>query len=123
MVWGQRDVRRHDKRSQATVTPAMALAYLREGNDRFVGNLAAHRDLLEQVNETRDGQFPFAAILSCIDSRTSAEPIFDQGSGDILSIGLTGDVVTAGVLGSMDFACKPAGSGLVVYRLCGNSSR
>jgi len=92
----------------------MALAYLREGNDRFVGNLAAHRDLLEQVNETRDGQSPFAAILSCIDSRTSAELIFDQGLGDVFSIRLAGNVVTEDVLGSMEFACKLAGAKLVV---------
>lgn len=107
-------MRRHDKRSRATVTPTMALAYLREGNDRFVGNLAAHRDLLEQVNETRDGQSPFAAILSCIDSRTSAELIFDQGLGDVFSIRLAGNVVTEDVLGSMEFACKLAGAKLVV---------
>lgn len=94
----------------------MALVYLRDGNDRFLGNLAAHRDLLEQGNETRDGQFPFAAILSCIDGRTSAEPIFDQWLGDIFGIRLAGNVVTPDVLGSLEFARKPAGSKLVVVR-------
>lgn len=104
----------HTKDTQATTTPEMALQFLREGNYRFVNNLKAHRDLLEQVNETRDGQFPVAAILSCIDSRTSAELIFDQGLGDIFSIRLAGNVVSEAVLGSMEFACKIAGSKLLV---------
>ncbi len=107
-------MRTHTKETQATTTPQAALQFLREGNYRFQNNLKAHRDLLEQVNETRDGQFPFAAILSCIDSRTSAELIFDQGLGDIFSIRLAGNVVTEAVLGSMEFACKVAGSKLLV---------
>jgi hypothetical protein len=73
-------MRTHTKETQATTTPQMALQFLREGNYRFQNNLKASRDLLQQVNETRDGQFPFATILSCIDSRTGAELIFDQGS-------------------------------------------
>lgn len=104
----------HTKDTQATTTPQTALQLLREGNYRFVNNLKAHRNLLEQVNETRDGQFPVAAILSCIDSRTSAELIFDQGLGDIFSIRLAGNVVSDAVLGSMEFACKLAGSKLLV---------
>ena len=107
-------MRTHTKETQATTTPQTALQFLREGNYRFVNNLKAHRDLLEQVNETRDGQFPFAAILSCIDSRTGAELIFDQGLGDIFSIRLAGNVVSEAVLGSLEFACKVAGSKLVV---------
>jgi carbonic anhydrase len=107
-------MRTHTKETQATTTPQTALQFLREGNYRFVNNLKAHRDLLEQVNETRDGQFPFASILSCIDSRTSAELIFDQGLGDIFSIRLAGNVVSEAVLGSLEFACKVAGSKLVV---------
>ena len=107
-------MRTHTKDTQATTTPQMALQLLREGNYRFVNNLKAHRDLLEQVNETRDGQFPVAAVLSCIDSRTSAELIFDQGLGDIFSIRLAGNVVSDAVLGSMEFACKLAGSKLLV---------
>jgi carbonic anhydrase len=107
-------MRTHTKETQATTTPQSALQFLREGNYRFVNNLKAHRDLLQQVNETRDGQFPFAAVLSCIDSRTSAELIFDQGLGDIFSIRLAGNVVTEAVLGSMEFACKVAGSKLLV---------
>ena len=107
-------MRTNTKETQSTTTPETALQFLREGNYRFVNNLKAHRDLLEQVNETRDGQFPIAAVLSCIDSRTSAELIFDQGLGDIFSIRLAGNVVSEAVLGSMEFACKLAGSKLLV---------
>lgn len=107
-------MRTQTKETQSTTTPQTALQFLREGNYRFVNNLKAHRNLLEQVNETRDGQFPVAAVLSCIDSRTSAELIFDQGLGDIFSIRLAGNVVSEAVLGSMEFACKLAGSKLLV---------
>jgi carbonic anhydrase len=107
-------MRVHRKDTQATMTPDRALTFLKEGNDRFIKNLKANRDLLEQVNETRDGQWPFATILSCIDSRTSAELIFDQGLGDIFSIRLAGNVLSDMVLGSMEFACKLAGSRLIV---------
>lgn len=95
-------------------SPQEALELLREGNYRFLNNLEANRDLLQQVNETRDGQFPFAVILSCIDSRTGAELIFDQGLGDIFSIRIAGNVINDDILGSMEFACKIAGSKLIV---------
>ena len=104
----------HSKETQAQMTPRKALQFLQEGNDRFINNLKAHRDLLEQVNETRDGQWPFATILSCIDSRTSAELIFDQGLGDIFSVRIAGNIVNTDILGSMEFACKVAGSKLIV---------
>ncbi len=104
----------HSKDSQADMTPEKALQYLREGNDRFVKNLSTNRNLLQQVNETSDGQYPFATILSCIDSRTSSELTFDQGLGDIFSIRLAGSVLNEDVLGSMEFACKIAGSKLIV---------
>jgi carbonic anhydrase len=104
----------HSKETQASITPRRALEFLREGNQRFVKNLMLKRELLEQVNETRDGQWPFATILSCIDSRTSAELIFDQGLGDIFSIRIAGTVVNTDILGSMEFACKVAGSKLLV---------
>lgn len=107
-------MRAHTRESQATMTPARALEYLREGNERFRANLRANRDLLRQVNETREGQFPFATILSCIDSRTSAELIFDQGFGDIFSIRIAGTVINEDILGSMEFSAKIAGSKLVV---------
>jgi carbonic anhydrase len=102
------------KEIQSNTTAEMALEYLREGNERFVNNLKSHRDLLEQVNETSDGQFPFAVTLSCIDSRTSAELIFDQGLGDIFSIRIAGTVINQDILGCMEFACKLAGSKLIV---------
>ena len=76
-------MRTHSKETQAELNPDLALEILKEGNDRFVKNLKANRNLLQQVNETAQGQFPFATILSCIDSRTSAELIFDQGLGDV----------------------------------------
>jgi carbonic anhydrase len=104
----------HTSESQATVTPQKALQFLKEGNARFVNNLKINRNLLEQVNDTKDGQFPFAVILSCIDSRTSAELIFDQGLGDIFSVRIAGNVLNDDILGSMEFACKVAGSKLVV---------
>lgn len=107
-------MRTHNKETQSTTTPENALKYLREGNYRFVNNLKANRNLLQQVNETRDGQFPVATILSCIDSRTSAELVFDQGLGDIFSIRIAGNIVNDDILGSMEFACKVAGSKLVV---------
>jgi carbonic anhydrase len=104
----------HTLESQSTITPAKALEFLKEGNQRFINNLKANRNLLQQANETRDGQFPFAVILSCIDSRTSAELIFDQGLGDVFSIRIAGNVVNTDIIGSIEFACKVAGSKLIV---------
>ena len=103
-----------NKQLQESITPQQALEILRQGNRRFVQNLKMNRNLLEQVNETRDGQWPFAAILSCIDSRTSAELIFDQGLGDIFSIRIAGNIVNDDILGSMEFACKVAGSKFIM---------
>lgn len=104
----------HTSETQASITPAKALEFLKEGNRRFVSNLKVNRNLLQQANDTRDGQFPFAVILSCIDSRTSAELIFDQGLGDIFSIRIAGNVVNTDIIGSLEFACKIAGSKLIV---------
>ena len=112
----------HSAETQASMTPTRALEILKEGNSRFMNNLKANRDLLQQANETRDGQWPFAAILSCIDSRTSAELIFDQGLGDVFSIRIAGNVVNTDILGSLEFACKVAGSKLIVvlgHTACG----
>ena len=103
-----------NKELQASITPRKALEILKNGNHRFMTNLQEHRNLLEQVNDTRDGQWPFATILSCIDSRTSAELIFDQGLGDIFSVRIAGNIVHTDILGSMEFACKVAGSKLIV---------
>jgi len=102
------------KEMQKSLTPVQATELLKKGNERFVNNLKANRNLLQQVNETSDGQFPFAFILSCIDSRTSAELIFDQGLGDIFSCRIAGNVLNEDILGSMEFACKVAGSKVVV---------
>ena len=101
------------KELQAAITPDMALSLLIEGNRRFMNNLKANRNLLEQANETSDGQHPFAVILSCIDSRTSAELIFDQGLGDIFSIRIAGNILNEDILGSIEFACKVAGSKII----------
>ena len=104
----------HTSETQSTITPEKALQFLKEGNERFVSNLKINRNLLEQVNDTREGQWPFAVILSCIDSRTSAELIFDQGLGDIFSIRIAGNFVNQDILGSMEFGCNVAGSKLIV---------
>ena len=103
-----------NKETQESITPRKALNLLKEGNLRFMYNLKANRDLLQQANETRDEQWPFAIILSCIDSRTSSELIFDQGLGDIFSVRIAGNIVNTDILGSMEFACKVAGSKLIV---------
>jgi carbonic anhydrase len=104
----------HTLETQSTISPNKALQFLKEGNHRFVSNLKMNRNLLEQVNDTREGQFPFAVILSCIDSRTSAELLFDQGLGDIFSIRIAGNFVNQDILGSMEFGCKIAGCKLIV---------
>ncbi len=112
----------HTRETQATMTPQKALGYLKEGNQRFQNNLKANRNLLEQVNDTSEGQFPFATILSCIDSRVSAELVFDQGLGDIFSVRIAGNFVNEDILGSMEFACKLAGTKLIVvlgHTACG----
>ncbi len=107
-------MRVHTQETQASLTPLKALQILKEGNDRFVNNLKANRNLLEQAGYTADGQFPFAVILSCIDSRTSAELIFDQGLGDVFSIRIAGNIINEDILGSLEFACKVAGSKIIV---------
>jgi len=99
---------------QAAITPKMALELLKEGNKRFINNMKVNRNLLQQANETSDGQHPFAVILSCIDSRTSAELIFDQGLGDVFSVRITGNIINEDILGSMEFGCKVAGSKIIV---------
>lgn len=102
------------KEMQTAITPVMALDLLKEGNKRFISNLKLNRNLLQQANETSDGQHPFAVILSCIDSRTSAELIFDQGLGDVFSVRIAGNIINEDILGSMEFGCKVAGSKIIV---------
>ena len=115
-------MRTQTKETQANLTPAKAIEILVEGNKRFINNLKANRDLLQQMNDTSEGQHPFAVILSCIDSRTSAELIFDQGLGDIFSVRIAGNCVNEDILGSMEFACKVAGAKVIVvlgHTACG----
>lgn len=102
------------KEMQNAISPSMALDLLKDGNKRFVNNLKINRNLLQQANETSDGQHPFAVILSCIDSRTSAELIFDQGLGDVFSVRIAGNIVNEDILGSMEFGCKVAGAKIIV---------
>lgn len=107
-------IKTFNAKTQKALTPEVAIQLLKEGNARFVNNLKANRDLLQQVNETSESQHPFAFILSCIDSRTSAELIFDQGLGDIFSCRIAGSVLNEDILGSMEFACKVAGAKLIM---------
>ena len=112
----------HTKETQAAITPVAAIALLKEGNQRFVASKKADRDLLHQVSDTASGQYPFATILSCIDSRVSAELIFDQGIGDIFSARVAGNIVNEDLLGSIEFACKLAGTKVFVvlgHTACG----
>ena len=102
------------KEIRDSITPLQAIELLKNGNKRFVDNLKMNRNLLQQVNETSDGQHPFAVILSCIDSRTSAELIFDQGLGDVFSVRIAGNIQNEDILGSMEFPCKAAGAKIVV---------
>ena len=102
-------MRTHTKEFQTSLTPPQAFQLLKDGNRRFVSNLRLNRNLLQQVNETSEEQYPFAIVLSCIDSRTGAELIFDQGLGDIFSVRVAGNVLNEDILASMEFACGLAG--------------
>ena len=102
------------KQSQGATTPQKALQMLKEGNMRFVQGNMLKRDLMQQVKDTGSGQFPFAAIVGCIDSRASNELIFDQGIGDIFSARIAGNFVNDDILGSLEFACAAAGARLIV---------
>ena len=104
----------HTKETQTSISPEKAIQLLKEGNNRFIENKAINRNLLDQVKATSSGQFPFATILSCIDSRVSSELIFDQGIGDIFSARVAGNFVNEDILGSKEFACKLAGTKIVL---------
>lgn len=104
----------HYWENRESMTPEKALAFLREGNERFLNNLRVNRNLLQIVNDTAEEQFPFATILSCSDSRVSPTLIFDQGLGDIFSIRLAGNIASINAIGSMEYACAALGSKLVV---------
>lgn len=103
----------HTEYSQSKISPRKALEFLKEGNERFIKNLKVNRNLLQQVNETRDGQWPFAIILSCMDSRTSAELIFDQGLGDVFSVRIAGNIVNEDIIGSLEYAVGVVQSKLI----------
>jgi len=102
------------KETQSSITPSSAMELLMEGNKRFVDGRPVSRDLHQQVGDTGSGQYPFATVLSCIDSRVSSEIIFDQGIGDIFSIRIAGNFVNEDILGSMEFACKLAGTKVIL---------
>jgi carbonic anhydrase len=110
------------KASQDAISPAKALELLKEGNQRFTAKKQVERDLTLQVEQTSTGQFPFATVLSCIDSRVPAELVFDQGIGDIFSVRIAGNFVNSDILGSMEFASKLAGTKLILvlgHTACG----
>ncbi|MBL4604992.1 MAG: carbonic anhydrase [Flavobacteriaceae bacterium] len=112
----------HTKETQAAITPHIAIDLLKKGNARFIANKETERDLLQQVAETSLGQYPFATILHCVDSRVSAELVFDQGIGDVFSIRIAGNFVNEDILGSMEFTCKLAGTKAIVvlgHTACG----
>ncbi|WP_106521754.1 carbonic anhydrase [Taibaiella chishuiensis] len=96
------------------MTPEAAYKLLKDGNERFINGISANRDLLKSVADTKDGQKPFAAILSCMDSRAPAELLFDQGIGDIFNIRIAGNVISPYVLGSLEYAVAVAGSKLIL---------
>ena len=102
------------KETQANITPASALQMLKDGNQRFLNKAPINRDLHEQVQGTTLGQYPFAVILGCIDSRVPVETVFDQGIGDIFTARVAGNFVNTDILGSIEYGCKVAGSKLVV---------
>ena len=112
----------HTKETQAAISPNKAIDLLKEGNQRFQSNKEVDRNLLAQVSDTSTGQYPFATILHCVDSRVSAELVFDQGIGDIFSIRIAGNFVNEDILGSMEFTCKLAGTKVIVvlgHTACG----
>ena len=112
----------HTKETQAAMTPESSLQALRDGNQRFINASQLVRDLNAQVDATSMGQYPFATVLHCIDSRVSAEHVFDQGIGDLFSIRIAGNFVNEDILGSMEFACKLAGTKVLVvlgHTACG----
>jgi carbonic anhydrase len=112
----------HTKQTQEAMSPDAALQALKDGNKRFVTSTQVSRDLMQQVADTSTGQYPFATVLHCIDSRVSAELVFDQGIGDLFSIRIAGNLVNEDILGSMEFATKLAGTKVVVilgHTACG----
>jgi carbonic anhydrase len=102
------------REAQAAITPDKAIEMLKQGNQRFVSNKTLKRDLLGQIKQTSKGQFPFAAIVSCLDSRIPPEIIFDRGIGDLFVARVAGNFVNDDILGSLEFATKLSGAKLIV---------
>ena len=112
----------HNEASQNAITPEMAIQLLKDGNNRFLQNASIERDYHYQVKATSKGQFPFAIVLSCVDSRIPTEIIFDKGIGDFFNARIAGNFVNEDILGSMEFACKLSGAKLIVvmgHTACG----
>jgi carbonic anhydrase len=96
------------------ITPLQALERLKEGNKRFTEGKTLSRNFLKQVKETSEGQSPYATILSCMDSRTPSEIIFDQGLGDVFNIRIAGNIVNDDIIGSLEFGSTVIGSKLIL---------
>ena len=99
---------------QAAITPDKAIEMLKQGNERFVNGQTVKRDMLAQVKQTSEGQFPYAAVVSCLDSRIPPAIVFDQGIGDLFVARVAGNFVNDDILGSLEFATKLAGAKLIV---------
>ena len=102
------------KQTLEEMTPEKALELLKTGNQRFLEKKQQKRNLLEQTSITSSGQYPFAVILGCVDSRVPPELVFDLGIGDVFSIRIAGNFVNEDILGSMEFATKVVGSKHIV---------
>ncbi len=100
--------------SQSATTPSQAIEMLKQGNVRFTSGSTTSRDYQSQVSQTAGGQYPIAAVVSCIDSRIPTEIVFDQGIGDIFNARIAGNFVNEDILGSLEFACKVAGAKAIV---------
>ena len=98
------------KEIQDSISPNRAVEMLKEGNQRFLDKNEQDRDLHLQVSQTSSGQFPYAVVLSCIDSRVPVELVLDQGVGDIFSARVAGNIINEDILGSIEYACGVAGS-------------
>ncbi|BAV94597.1 carbonic anhydrase family protein [Ichthyobacterium seriolicida] len=103
-----------NKKSQSEITPSTAIDLLKQGNERFVQKEMITRDFSSQREDTQDGQYPFAVILSCIDSRVPVETVFDLGIGDVFVSRVAGNIINKDILGSMEYSCKVSGSKLVL---------
>lgn len=115
-------MRKHSKEFLEDLTPYQGYELLVQGNERFINNLKRDHDHLELINQTREGQYPFAVILSCMDSRASAELVFDQGLGDLFSIRVAGNIVNNDILASIEYGVKYIGSKVLMvlgHTACG----